>query len=82
MPSTMFAQKGNYLAFREVSLSYQLPKSIVNKLEMQALSVSITGQNLGYWTSKKNTVSSPEVTDAVSGYALPRTLIFGLNVTF
>lgn len=82
MPSTMFAQKGNYLAFREVSLSYQLPKAIVNKLEMQALSVSITGQNLGYWTSKKNTVSTPEVTEAGAGYSLPRTLIFGLNVTF
>ncbi|HCO66395.1 MAG TPA: SusC/RagA family protein [Dysgonomonas sp.] len=82
MPSTMFAQKGNYLAFREVSLSYQLPKSIANKLEMQAVSVSVTGQNLGYWTSKKNTVASPEVTDAGAGYALPRTLIFGLNVTF
>lgn len=82
MPSTMFAQKGNYLAFREISLNYQFPKTITNFLRMEALSFSVTGQNLGYWTSKKNTIASPEVTDAGAGYALPKTVIFGVNVTF
>jgi hypothetical protein len=82
MPSTMFAQKGNYLAFREVSLSYRLPSFITDRLSMQQMSVSVTGQNLGYWTSKKNPVGSPENTNALAIYSLPRTVIFGLNVTF
>lgn len=82
MPSTLFAQKGNYLAFREIALSYNLPRALVSKWNIAALSFSITGQNLGYWTSKKNTVSSPEVTNAGAGYALPKTVIFGVNVTF
>ena len=44
------------------------------------LDVSVTGQNLGYITSAN--VASPEVSTAGSGYALPRTLLFGVNVTF
>lgn len=78
--STMFAHKGNYLAIREISLSYSLPKMWANKILCQHLEVSVTGQNLGYITSAP--VASPEVSSAGSGYALPRTLLFGMNVTF
>ena len=78
--STMFAYKGNYLAIREISLSYSLPKAWANKAYCQKVDVSITGQNLGYITSAN--VATPEVSNAGSGYALPRTLLFGLNVTF
>lgn len=78
--STMFAYKGNYLAIREISLSYSLPEALARKLYCQKLDVSVTGQNLGYITSAN--VASPEVSKAGSGYALPRTLLFGINVTF
>ena len=78
--STLFAHKGNYLAIREISLAYSLPENIAHKFYCQKLDVSITGQNLGYITSAK--VASPEVSKAGSGYALPRTLLFGINVTF
>ena len=46
----------------------------------QRVNLSVTGQNLGYFTSAK--VATPEKSDAGSGYALPRTLLFGLDVTF
>lgn len=78
--STMFAYKGNYLAIREISLSYSLPKMWANKIYCQQLNVSVTGQNLGYITSAP--VATPEVSNAGSGYALPRTMLFGVNVTF
>ena len=78
--STMFAYKGNYLAIRELSLTYSLPEIWAKKVFCQKVDVSITGQNLGYITSAK--VATPEVSSAGSGYALPRTLLFGLNVTF
>ena len=48
--STMFAYKGNYLAIREISLSYSLPQNIARKFYCQKLDVSVTGQNLGYIT--------------------------------
>lgn len=78
--STLFAYRGNYLAIRELSLSYTLPREWASKIYCQNLNVSVTGQNLGYITSAP--VASPEVAGAGSGYALPRTLLFGLSVTF
>ncbi|MGL4411818.1 MAG: SusC/RagA family TonB-linked outer membrane protein [Bacteroidales bacterium] len=78
--STMFAYKGNYLAIREVSLSYSLPETLSKRLHCQKLDVSVTGQNLGYITSAN--VATPEVSNAGSGYALPRTVLFGVNMTF
>lgn len=82
--SSLFAYKGNYLAIRELSLSYSLPKEWTSVAKMQQASVSITGQNLGYITKAKN-VSSPETGAngvAGSGYSLPRSVLFGINVTF
>ncbi len=86
--SEYWVTKGDYLAFRELQLSYALPTRICNKFHCQALSVSLTGQNLGYWTSSSNPI--PDYTQYTSGstggyggtYSLPRTVLFGLNVTF
>lgn len=78
--STMFAYKGNYLAIRELSLTYSLPKNILEKLKCKGLDISVTGQNLGYITAAP--VATPELTDAGSGYALPRTILFGANLSF
>ena len=84
--STMFAYRGDYLAIREISLSYSLPESVAKMLKMQRAEVSITGQNLGYITGAKN-VGSPEANPKDNGavgqgYSLPRTILFGANLTF
>ena len=78
--STMFAYKGNYLAIREIFFELFTSQSMGKQAYCQKVDVSITGQNLGYITSAN--VATPEVSNAGSGYALPRTLLFGLNVTF
>ena len=86
--SEYFAQNGNYLACRELSLSYQLPASICSKFKCQGLTISVTGQNLGY--IKSCTIPLPDNTTYWSGntagdggtYNLPKTVIFGLNVSF
>jgi TonB-linked SusC/RagA family outer membrane protein len=86
--NSYFTQKGNYLACRELSLSYQLPLSICRKFACQGLQVSVTGQNLGY--IKSCSIPLPDNTTYTNGntagnggtYNLPRTVIFGLNLTF
>ena len=73
---------------RELQLSYALPKNICQKLACQGLTVSVTGQNLGY--IKSCTIPLPNNTTYTNGntagwggtYNVPRTLLFGLNVTF
>lgn len=79
--SSIFASKGDYLAFRELSLSYDLPQAFLKKIHAKAISLSVTAQNLGYLTAGSR-VASPEVSSAGSGYALPRTILFGVNITY
>jgi TonB-linked SusC/RagA family outer membrane protein len=86
--NSFFTQNGNYLACRELSLSYQLPMNICRKFSCQGLQVSVTGQNLGY--IKSCSIPLPDNTTYTSGntagwggtYNLPRTVIFGLNLSF
>ena len=84
-PSTLFACRGDYLAVRELQLSYALPKVWVEKLNMRRIEFSVTGQNLGYLTAYPgNTPEQYAGTSFASGdgYGLPRTILFGIDVTF
>lgn len=83
--SSMFYKKGDYLAFREASLSYSLPRRLAQKIKSEGVVLSITGQNLTYFS--ESTLFSPEVyggqgISGSSGYPLPRTVIFGAKFTF
>lgn len=80
--NSLFVYKGDYLAFREIMLAYNLPSNWASKVGMKSCEVSMTLQNLGYWTAAK-TMYSPEYgADSWGGYSLPRSIIFGLNVSF
>ena len=81
--SSMFYNKGDYLAFRELTLAYNLPITLAQRAKLEGLKVSFTGQNLHYWT--KNALFSAEsgsVGQGGGGYPLPRTFILGLQLTF
>lgn len=75
-----FWEKGDYLALREVTLSYNVPTSIF-KDKIQNLSVYLTGSNLHYF--KKFTGDTPEVGGIQYGsFPVPKTYTVGLNLTF
>lgn len=86
--SDLIAKSGAYLACRELSLSYELPENLCSKFRCQGLTLSVTGQNLGYL--KKTTLPLPDNTTYTSGstggwggtYNLPLSVIFGLNISF
>ena len=81
--SSMFIYDASYLSFREVSLSYQIPEKILNKIGLAGLEFTATGQNLGYITkSKLYTPESSSTGGTYAGYPLPRTVIFGANFKF
>lgn len=80
--NSLFVYKGDYLAFRDISLSYNMPKNLISKVGLQSLELSFTAQNLGYLTAAK-TMYSPEYgANSYGGYSIPRSFIFGLNVSF
>jgi len=84
-PSTLFAYRGDYLAVREIQLSYSLPRKWMDKIRFQDITFSVSGQNLGYLTAYPG--NTPEKYSGTSfasgdGYGLPRTILFGIDITF
>lgn len=82
----------SYLKLRNVSLAYQLPKKVCEKLKINSLRLSATVSNILLWTPKENQYIDPEITTWGSdisakvgefGTTPPyQTYIFGLNLSF
>lgn len=92
--SSRFYQKGDYLALRELTLNWNLPKPWIQKIGLQNAAVYVTGQNLFYITGYEGTSPEPIVNNTSNNlssnskgvdegrYPTPRTLLFGLSLTF
>ncbi|RNC66284.1 TonB-dependent receptor [Proteiniphilum sp. X52] len=86
--SSRFYEKGDYLALRELTLSYDLPKISIRNFDISNASVYVTGQNLYYFTGYTGVSPEPAV-DTTYGrgidngrYPTPRTVLLGLSLTF
>jgi TonB-linked SusC/RagA family outer membrane protein len=77
----------SYVKFREASLSYSLPSSLVSKVKLTGIQVSLIGRNLALWTPKSQPHLDPEVSSLGSGnnqgfefYAYPTTRSYGASL--
>lgn len=78
--NNQFWEKGDYIAIREVTFSYDLPAQYL-KNRVKGLSIFATGSNLHYF--KKSTGDTPEIGGVQYGaFPMPKTLTIGANVTF
>ena len=79
--SNMFWVSSNYLCFREVTLSYAVPRNLLKRAKIEGLSLMVTGQNLGYISNKM--LKLPERTGEQDGaYTIPTQMVFSANLTF
>ncbi len=88
--NSRFYEKGNYLACREITLSYEFPKSLLQRTHaLSATRLYISGNNLFYLTNFSG--PSPEAPVDGSGnisgiyagtYPTPRSFVLGVQVTF
>jgi TonB-linked SusC/RagA family outer membrane protein len=89
--SSRVVEDGSYLRLKTAMLSYSLPKKLIQRAHLNALSLNISGQNLLTWT--KYTGMDPEVSVRgglgvltpgfdFSPYPQARTVVFGLNASF
>ena len=76
-----------FLKLRDVSLEYQLPKSLLKGTPLGRASIALTGSNILLWTPKSNQYIDPEAnafgTNNSQGREIsntPSTRYFGLNV--
>lgn len=78
--NTKFYEKGDYLAIRELTLTYDVPRVFLKRAKISGLRLNVTGHNLHYFT--KFSGLNPEYGGQDTGrYPIPRNIIFGLNVT-
>ena len=88
-------EDASYFALREINFGYIMPESWANKVGMKSLRIYVSGQNLYYHMADSYRGLNPEgrfqtgnyKTSLIDGYQrgtfpIPKTLIFGLNITF
>lgn len=80
--NSLYFSKGDYLAFREVSLSYMLPLSWIRKMRLSAVEVFAGAYNIGY--IKKYDGMFPEIYTGVDYgiYPRPRQYNMGVKINF
>lgn len=71
-------QDASYIRLRNVTLGYNVPHSFISKAYIQSLRLYMTLSN--FWTKTDVQAYGPEQTPG--DYPEPKTILFGLNVTF
>ena len=78
--NSLYISKGDYLAFRELSLSYLLRNKFLQKHHIDNVTMTAAVYNLGYLTAYEGL--TPEIIGVDTGqYPRPRSFLFTLNFT-
>lgn len=80
--NSAFYHKGDFLAFREISLAYSLPKSLTKMLRVSALQIFGGVYNLGYLTGYDGMTPELYLGYDYGQYPRPREYSMGVNITF
>jgi len=81
--SSRYLTNASYVSLRNVTLSYRLPVSISNKLDMSALNVFVTGDNLGLISKRKGMDPQQSFSGTADFTYVPSRIIsIGVNLTF
>jgi TonB-linked SusC/RagA family outer membrane protein len=73
-----FYESATFARIKDVSLAYELPPDILNRIKLASCKVYVTGRNLATFTKYK--ALDPELTDQF-GLPLQKEIVFGLTVT-
>ncbi len=84
-PSSRYFYKGDYIRLRNLTLSYQFPRNVLNKMKLENIVVYIRGTNL--WTKAFDTNLTFDPEQPINGTNDLQVLIqkifsFGLNLNF
>ncbi|ACU05770.1 SusC/RagA family TonB-linked outer membrane protein [Pedobacter heparinus] len=79
--NSAYYEAGDFLALREVTLSYNFSPEFLKKIKIANLRLNATGSNLHYFTKFKG-LNPEEGGDDRGRYPIPRNIIFGANITF
>ena len=80
--TSMFYRKGDYLAFREVSLAYNFPQALLRKVRISDLQIFAIANNLGYLTAYDGMTPEMYLGRDYGFYPRPKEFSLGVNITF
>lgn len=80
--SSRWLTSASFLNFKSASLSYNLPKSILQKITISNARVYVSGENLKLWNARVGMDTQQAFSGTTSNdYSPARTITFGINVT-
>lgn len=80
--NSMFYQKGDYLAFREISFTYDFPEKLLKKIRIKGIQLFGGAYNLGYITGYDGVSPELYLGYDYGYYPRPRQFSMGVNITF
>ena len=79
--SSRWLTSRDYAVLKNLTLSYQLPKSWVKKLDLQNIGLSVSCENLITWTARQGMNPQQSFDGTQSNYLVtPRVFSFGVQV--
>ncbi|MBP7359257.1 MAG: SusC/RagA family TonB-linked outer membrane protein [Prevotella sp.] len=79
--SSRWLTSSDYLVIKNITLSYQLPKSLLKYLDLQGVSVSANCENLWTFTSRQGMNPQQSFSGSQSNYLVtPRVFSVGVNI--
>jgi TonB-linked SusC/RagA family outer membrane protein len=85
--SSFWVANSNYLRLKSATLSYTLPRHVMQKMKIQSVRIYVSGQNILTWTKLLN--YDPEIgqndswiPNASWGYPNQKAISVGANITF
>jgi hypothetical protein len=86
-PSSRYLEDGSFLRLRNLSVAYNIPESILSRLNLKSARLSVKGENI--WTLTSFSGYDPEVSEGnatgnvgASAYPLTQKVMVGLNIEF
>jgi TonB-linked SusC/RagA family outer membrane protein len=81
--SNRWLTNGSYLMFKNINLSYSLPKAWIQNLELTGVRLNVTVENLHLFSARKGLNSQMSFNgDITSSSSMPRVINFGVKVDF
>lgn len=81
--STRYLEDGSFVKLRNITLAYNLPQSLTNKIKLSGARIYIQGQNVKTWTNFRGADPETGIRGEDFGeYPIPRTFTIGLDANF
>ncbi len=79
-PQTRFIQNAAYIRLKNISIGYNLPPALVNKIGLGGVNVYVGAQNLWEYSKIRKPLDPEYIFDQSINYPLFRSYTFGINV--